>query len=96
VECGVVVGCGVLVVVGAARVGFAVGVGVGAYVVGVTVGETPVPAGDELAGMGLTSSQAAKLTTKIAMRTQVEVRSRRISRSRPVRSALRFPPRSAG
>jgi hypothetical protein len=94
------VGWGVLVVV-AGLVGLAVGVGVGvgAYVVGVTVGETPVPDVGELVGVGLTSSQVAKVTRKMAMRTQVEVRirrSRRISRSRPVRSALRFPPRSAG
>lgn len=103
-ECGVLPRCGVLlVVVGAGRVGFVVGVvvgvGLGAYVVGVTVGAVPVPDVEELAGTGLTSSQAARLTTKITMRTQVEVRtsrSRRISRSRPVRSAFRSPARSAG
>ncbi len=101
-ECGVLPRCGVLlVVVGAGRVGFVVvvGVGLGAYVVGVTVGAVPAPDVDELAGTGLTSSQAARLTTKITMRTQVEVRtsrSRRISRSRPVRSAFRSPARSAG
>ena len=103
-ELGVLVGCGVLVIVGAALVGVAVGVGVGVRVVGVTVAGADVPADEELAGVGLTSSQAHRLTRKIAMRTQVEVRisrSRLIGRSRPVRSrplrsALRSPPRSAG
>jgi hypothetical protein len=94
VKSGVLVACGVLlVVVGAGLVGVADG-----EVEGVTVGEEPVPDGEELGSeVGLNSSQAARETTKMARRTQVEVRIRRIcrisricrlcriSRSRPVR-----------
>jgi hypothetical protein len=104
VACGVAVACGVLVLVG---VGLA-GVVARAEVEGVTVDEEPVPDVEEVAaGMGLTSTQAARATRKMAMRTQVEVRIRRISRtsrisririsrSRPVRSVHRFPAWAAG
>jgi hypothetical protein len=104
---GVLVACGVLLVV------------VGAGLVGVAdAGVEGVTADEELGGVvGLNSSQAARETRKIARRTQVEVRIRRIScisricrlcrisRSRPVRpvrlvrpglSVPRFPARSAG
>jgi hypothetical protein len=91
VACGVAVACGVLVTSGAGLVG----VVAGAEVVGATVDDEPVP-DDVLAGVGLTSTQAAKATRKMARRTQVEVRIRRIirtsrvsrvriSRSQPVR-----------
>jgi len=104
VACGVTVACGVLEVVGAGLVG----VVAGAEVAGATVGEEPVPDVEEpVDGVGLTSTQAARATRKMAMRTQVEVRIRRISRtsrirririsrSRPARSVPRFPARSAG
>ena len=51
-------------------------------------GATPV-----VADVGPTSTQATRATRKTALTTQVEVRTRRISRSRP---DLRFPGRSAG
>jgi hypothetical protein len=80
---GVLVACGVLVAVGVLVVGTAlVGVVVGAEVEGVTVDEEPLPDDEELgAGVGLTSTQAARATRKMARRTQVEVRIRRISRT---------------
>ena len=102
VACGDVVACGVLlVVVGTGLAGLVAG----AEVAGVSVYEVPVP-GEEV-DVGLTSNQAARATRKMAMRTQVEVRIRRISRtsrisririsrSRPVRSVPRYPVRSAG
>ena len=107
VACGVTVACGVLEVVGAGLVG----VVAGAEVAGATVGEEPVPDVEEpVDGVGLTSTQAARATRKMAMRTQVEVRIRRIIRTirisririsrsrpaRPLRSVPRFPARSAG
>ena len=73
----------------------AVGLGVvaGWDVAGTAVGEPAGCAGETAALGGLRYSQAARAIRKTAVRTQVEVRTRRISRSRPV---LRFPEWSAG
>jgi hypothetical protein len=74
VTCGVLVACGVLLVVDAGLVG----VVAGAEVEGVD--EEPVPGDEGLSvGIGLTSAQAARETRKMAMSIQVEVRIRRIS-----------------
>ena len=62
---------------------------------GTAVGEPAgcAGAGETAALGGLRYTQAARAIRKTAVRTQVEVRTRRISRSRPV---LRFPEWSAG
>ena len=83
---GVVVACGVLLVVGAGLVG----VVAGAEVVGATVDDEPVPDGEELAaGGGLKVAQVAMVTTKTTIRIQVEVRVRRIARISQSRAVLR-------
>lgn len=102
---GTTVGCGDLVrsgvlVLGAGLDGVirAVGLGVvaGRDVEGAALGDAAgwAGAGETVAaGVGLNSTYVTKVTRKTAIRTQVEVRTRRISRSRPV---LRFPEWSAG
>ncbi len=77
VTCGDVVACGVLVVVGVGLVDIVAD----AEAEGVTATEEPLPDGEGLGGGGLTCTQAAKVIRKMAMRTQVEVRIRRICRT---------------
>ena len=90
--CCVVAGCGVLAL-GAGLVGVAADRDVEDAAPGEAV-DCAGAAGEAVAACeGLNSPQVTRATRKTAVRIQVEVRTRRISRSRPVR---RFPERSAG